>query len=255
MPYPAHTGWLKTHDMCATRFSAGRRNGFLRFGVPMHRVTSLRAMLVLAGAIILPASAFCAPATESAAPQVQHAAPLPPSASTAQPQKPAEHKKLRPEDRIAQLADQLAAAKTPEEAHALEGMLETMRAARLSPTTHLLLRRAEKDMADNKPDNAVDDMTDALALQPDSAILWRSRAQMRLVAGDLNGAVTDLGSALQRDPRDSQSWSLLATVEEHRTDGPAALKAWQKVMELNPMTDRNHKRLDALHIKAFGQPT
>lgn len=191
-------------------------------------------------------------APQPAAPLSPHdvAQPSAPSATT-----PDSHKKLRLEDQIAQLADQLAHAKTPEEAHALEGTLETLRAANLSPTTHLLLRRAEKDVANSKPDEAVDAMGDALALQPDKAILWRSRAQMRLVAGDLNNAVQDLGSALQRDPKDSQSWSLLATVEEHRNDGPAALKAWQKMLELNPMADRNHKRLDALHIKAYGQPT
>ncbi|MFT9330417.1 tetratricopeptide repeat protein [Acetobacter persici] len=165
------------------------------------------------------------------------------------------HKKLTRPQQIAALADQLAQAKTPEDAQALEDRLESLRAAGLSPTTQLLLRRAQKDSQADKPDEAVDDLSDALALQPDSAILWRTRAQTRLAAGDFNAAVTDLGEALQRDGRDAKSWGLLSTVEEQRKDGPAALKAWQKVLELNPMADKNHKRLDALHIKAFGQPT
>ncbi|GBR29128.1 hypothetical protein AA0473_1943 [Acetobacter orleanensis NRIC 0473] len=137
----------------------------------------------------------------------------------------------------------------------LEDRLEALRTAGLSPTTQLLLRRAQKDSQAEKPDDAVEDLSDALALQPESAILWRSRAQTRLAAGDFNAAVADLGEALQRDGRDAKSWALLSTVEEQRKDGPAALKAWQKVLELNPMADKNHKRLDALHIKAFGQPT
>ncbi|MFE8873132.1 hypothetical protein ACE4RV_08195 [Acetobacter persici] len=165
------------------------------------------------------------------------------------------HKKLTRPQQIAALADQLAQAKTPEDAQALEDRLEALRAAGLSPTTQLLLRRAQKDSQADKPDEAVNDLSDALALQPDSAILWRTRAQTRLAAGDFNAAVTDLGEALQRDGRDAKSWGLLSTVEEQRKDGPAALKAWQKVLELNPMADKNHKRLDALHIKAFGQPT
>ena len=98
-------------------------------------------------------------------------------------------------------------------------------------------------------------MGDALALQPDQAILWRSRAQMRLVAGNLHGAVADLGEALMRDGDDAQSWSLLTSVEERLNDGPAALKAWQKAIALNPMLDRTHKRSESLRIKAFGQPT
>ncbi|WP_415462774.1 tetratricopeptide repeat protein [Acetobacter orientalis] len=282
MPYPAHSGWLKTHDMCATRFSACRRNGFLRLKAPLRFYAQAIWGAFVLGVSVCSATALCTVA--QAAPAVRSTTPPPPIPAAAQPvpatpptgaqqQRPPNGtavpsaatgaptastrtpKPLRVEEQIAQLADQLAHAKTPEEAHRLEGMLETLRAANLTPTTHLLLRRAEKDVANNKPDNAVDAMADALALQPDKAILWRSSAQMRLVAGDLNGAVKDLGSALQRDPKDSQSWSLLATVEEHRNDGPAALKAWQKVLELNPMADKNHKRLDALHIKAFGQPT
>ncbi|MFT8834606.1 MAG: tetratricopeptide repeat protein, partial [Acetobacter sp.] len=156
---------------------------------------------------------------------------------------------------IALLVKQLAQAPTPEDAHTLQERLETLRAAHLSPTTQLLVRRAEKDLTSEKPDDAVDDMGDALALQPDQAILWRTRAQMRLVAGNLKGAVSDLGEALMRDAEDAQSWSLLASVEEHLNDGQAALKAWQKATALNPMLDRSHKRSDSLRIKAFGQPT
>lgn len=276
---PALFGWLKTHDMCATRFSALQGSGFLRSGTPRLFLLLTGAILVLGGGIAplssgmaetqphqaqhsktpshTPAQHASRPAAhtpEPVAPPGSAPAPSAPKPGTAQPD-PTAQKPAKPEDQIAQLADQLAKATTPEQAHGLEAALETLRAADISPTTQLLLRRAEKDSANSKPDEAVEDMSDAIALQSDKAILWRSRAQMRLVAGDLNGAMQDLGAALQRDPRDVQSWALLATVEEHRKDGPAALKAWQKVMALNPMADRAHKRLDALHIKAYGQPT
>lgn len=266
MPSPASSGWRLTHDMRATRFSARRRNGFLH-------LRSRFLILLMAGSCLLasagqiaaaPVSTAHPPASAGSGPSSAPAkAPTPPPAATSAPQQSSHDnkpsapsaKKLTRQDRIGLLADQLAHAKTPEEAHTLEDMLETLRSAGLSPTTQLLLRRAQKDVSAEKPDNAVDDMGDAIALQPDQAILWRSRAQMRLVAGDLAGAVQDLGAALQRDPKDAQSWNLLTTVEEHRNDGQAALKAWQKMLDLNPMADKNHKRLDALRIKAFGQPT
>ncbi|KAA8386639.1 hypothetical protein FOH24_14810 [Acetobacter tropicalis] len=266
MPSPASSGWRLTHDMRATRFSARRRNGFLhlrsRFLILLMAGSCL---LASAGQIVAaPTSTAHPPASAGPAPSSAPAkAPTPPPAATSAPQQSSHDnkpsapsaKKLTRQDRIGLLADQLAHAKTPEEAHTLEDMLETLRSAGLSPTTQLLLRRAQKDVSAEKPDNAVDDMGDAIALQPEQAILWRSRAQMRLVAGDLAGAVQDLGAALQRDPKDAQSWNLLTTVEEHRNDGQAALKAWQKMLDLNPMADKNHKRLDALRIKAFGQPT
>ncbi|GAN69633.1 tetratricopeptide repeat protein [Acetobacter orleanensis] len=197
------------------------------------------------------------PATPQPAPSATHPSDSQTPATPDAGKNPAvtPHKKLTRPQQIATLADQLTQAKTPEEAHMLEDRLEALRTAGLSPTTQLLLRRAQKDSQAEKPDDAVEDLSDALALQPESAILWRSRAQTRLAAGDFNAAVADLGEALQRDGRDAKSWALLSTVEEQRKDGPAALKAWQKVLELNPMADKNHKRLDALHIKAFGQPT
>ncbi|KXU95569.1 tetratricopeptide repeat protein [Acetobacter cerevisiae] len=199
-----------------------------------------------------PGSSATQPAApaESPAPDATSSGPSAGKAPAAAP-----HKKLTRPQQIAALADQLAQAKTPEDAQMLEARLEALRAAGLSPTTQLLLRRAQKDSQAEKPDDAVEDLSDALALQPDNAILWRSRAQMRLAAGDFNAAITDLGEALQRDGRDAKSWGLLSTVEDQRKDGPAAFKAWQKVLELNPMADKNHKHLDALHIKAFGQPT
>ncbi|KXV76717.1 tetratricopeptide repeat protein [Acetobacter cerevisiae] len=280
MQGPAFPGWLLAHDMRATRFSGFRRSGFLRSGALM--APCLLASLSVAG--LAAAQTGEPPAGQTQSPtsrHTAHTAPSPmhsgtvshaaaPSASGKTPSAPgatssgpsagkapaaAPHKKLTRPQQIAALADQLAQAKTPEDAQMLEARLEALRAVGLSPTTQLLLRRAQKDSQAEKPDDAVEDLSDALALQPDNAILWRSRAQMRLAAGDFNAAITDLGEALQRDGRDAKSWGLLSTVEDQRKDGPAAFKAWQKVLELNPMADKNHKHLDALHIKAFGQPT
>lgn len=222
----ALTGKLIMMIMHKARSLGPRRNGFLFFGLS----TALSITAVPA------AWADTAPKTQPA----PLAAPVPTTGTAKQ---------------IALLVKQLAQAPTPEDAHTLQERLETLRAAHLSPTTQLLVRRAEKDLTSEKPDDAVDDMGDALALQPDQAILWRTRAQMRLVAGNLKGAVSDLGEALMRDAEDAQSWSLLASVEEHLNDGQAALKAWQKATALNPMLDRSHKRSDSLRIKAFGQPT
>ncbi|WP_415506567.1 hypothetical protein [Acetobacter sp.] len=183
------------------------------------------------------------------------ATPAPGAGTTPAPASPPASRPSAQAALLATLADQLAHAKTVQDAHAIEDKLETLRTLHLSPTTRLLMHRAASDLAAQKPDDAVEDLGDALALQPDQAVLWRGRAQMRFVAGNLYGAISDLGQALARDPLDAQSWSLLSTVEERRNDGAAALKAWQKAMSLNPMLDPNHKRLDQLKIKAFGQPT
>ncbi|MDE7547488.1 hypothetical protein PY793_05745 [Acetobacter fabarum] len=225
----ALTGKLIMKIMHKTRSLGCRRNGFLFFGLSMALgITAVSAVWADAEPQTKPAPLTApAPATHTGTTAGQ----------------------------ISLLVKQLAQAPTPEDAHTLQDRLEALRASHLSPTTQLLVHRAEKDLTSEKPDDAVDDMGDALALQPDQAILWRTRAQMRFVAGNLKGAVADLGEALMRDAEDAQSWSLLASVEEHLNDGQAALKAWQKATTLNPMLDRSHKRFDSLRIKAFGQPT
>ncbi|MBO1324862.1 hypothetical protein K2X14_06845 [Acetobacter sp. TBRC 12305] len=268
MAEPALNGWLRMPAMYMTRFPACRGNGFL--------FVPLLAAWVGVATLHTPA---CAQDMPAATPQNAPASPLAPrgawtpygqgTATPAAPKPgpkpdpaPQSHAASAPQSRsaaqaalLAMLADQLAHAKTPQDAHTIEDKLEALRTQHLSPTTRLLMHRAESDLAAQKPDDAVEDMGDALALQPDQAVLWRGRGQMRFVAGNLYGAVTDLGQALARDPLDAQSWSLLSSVEERRNDGAAALQAWQKALGLNPMLDPTHKRLDQLKIKAFGQPT
>ncbi|MBS0985493.1 hypothetical protein JK172_04320 [Acetobacter thailandicus] len=237
------------HDIRITRFSILWRSGFLRSGSFIRSASGHLIKGLLLYTALSSTAALCASAHHKKAEQTSEALP-PPAAA------PAHAPKKSPADELqAALVVQLAHTTSADEAHLIADKLESLRSAGLSPTTLLLLRRARKDVTDQKPDDASEDMNDALALQPEKAVLWRSRAQIRLVAGDLKGAVSDLGTALQKDPDDATSWALLSTVEEQRKDGKAALKAWQKVLSLNPTADKNHKRLDALHILAYGQPT
>ncbi|ACI51200.1 Tetratricopeptide domain protein [Gluconacetobacter diazotrophicus PA1 5] len=158
-------------------------------------------------------------------------------------------------DELALLTAELARATSRGTAAALEVGLEQARLRPLSPTTRLLLRRAQGHLAAGKPVDAVEDLDDALVLQPDAAILWRDRAQARLAARDLDGAVTDLGVALQHDDHDAVAWQVLSTVEEQRGDWQAAYRAWQHVMVLDPMTEGGRAHGEKLHLRAYGQPT
>ncbi|MBB2158724.1 hypothetical protein HLH48_00770 [Gluconacetobacter sacchari] len=153
------------------------------------------------------------------------------------------------------LTGQLARAASRAAAADLEVRLERARRHGLSPTARLLERGAMAHLADGKALGAVEDLNDALVLQPDIAILWRDRAQARLAARDLTGAVADLGVALQRDGQDAVAWRLLSAVEEQRGDWQAAEKAWQRVMALDPMVEGGRANGERLHLKAFGRPT
>lgn len=153
------------------------------------------------------------------------------------------------------LTAQLARASSRAAAVDLEVRLERARRHALSPTTRLLQRGAVAHLAEGKALSAVEDLDDALVLQPDIAILWRDRAQARLAARDLTGAIADLGVALQHDGQDAVAWRLLSAIEEQRGDWQAAERAWQRVMALDPMVEGGRAKGEQLHLKAFGRPT
>ncbi|GAB6967601.1 hypothetical protein JCM25156A_16380 [Komagataeibacter kakiaceti JCM 25156] len=156
---------------------------------------------------------------------------------------------------IAELETELSHAATVNGAHDLMGRIEQLRMKDLAPTTSLLLRRAQDDLDAQRPLDAVQDMDDALLLQPDMEVLWRNRAQARLAAANPDGAVADLGVALHHDGRDLTAWKILVNVEGVRGDWQAAWKAWQHVLQLDPTTPDAAHETERLRLKAFGQPT
>ncbi|BAK84497.1 hypothetical protein GLX_20850 [Komagataeibacter medellinensis NBRC 3288] len=153
------------------------------------------------------------------------------------------------------LETELAHAATARGARDLQGRIEQQRLKELAPTTTLLVRRAQDDLDAQRPLDAVQDMDDALLLQPEVEVLWRNRAQARLVARNLDGAVADLGVALHHDGRDVMAWKILEDTEEQRGDWQAAWKAWQHVLQLDPTTPDADHETQKLRLKAFGQPT
>ncbi|MCQ8240418.1 hypothetical protein [Rhizosaccharibacter radicis] len=156
---------------------------------------------------------------------------------------------------MAPLVQALAAARTREDSDRIAARLETVRQGGLSPTATLLLRRAQREVTGDKAHDALDDADDAVALQPESPVVWRERAGIRLLAGDRGGAEDDLGQALSRDPNDAVAWSALSHVEETGGHAEAAYAAWEHAVRLQPMMPDGARRLDFLRRRMLGDPT
>ena len=140
-------------------------------------------------------------------------------------------------------------------ADALAARLEALRLSRLSPTTLLLLHRAQRELTAGALHDARDDLDDAVALQPEQAVLWRERAAVRATEDDADGAVTDLGGALARDPGDALSWAALSEIEERENQPRQAFEAWERVLRLDPMIGDGAARLKRLHTEVVGAPS
>lgn len=181
-------------------------------------------------------------------PVMAAAAPAPPPSGPPSAAPPVDHA-------LASLEALLLQAPDAARADALAGRLDALRTSRLSPTVLLLLHRAQRELASNALRDARDDLDDAVSLQPEQALLWRERAAVRATQDDADGAITDLGGALARDPGDVLSWSALSAVEERQNQPREAFEAWERVLRLDPMIEDGAGRLKHLHTQVVGAPS
>jgi lipoprotein NlpI len=92
-----------------------------------------------------------------------------------------------------------------------------------------------------------------VVLEPNLPEPWHQRAIARFRAGDSDGAVADIEQTLQREPRHFAAFGLLSHIAEQRGNWRGAYEAWQKLLELDPMTPGGDDRLKMLRQKALGQ--
>ena len=170
-------------------------------------------------------------------------------------QSPDPHPQSASDRRIEALEAQLLHAPDPDHADTVALRLAEARMQALSPTTRLMIRRAQRELTDNHAGDALSDASEAIALEPERAILWRERASIQGALGNSDEAVSDLGGALSRDPADVESWAGLSAVAEKTGRYGQAVEAWQRVMQLSPMTRDGAARLRLLKRKAAGDPT
>lgn len=154
----------------------------------------------------------------------------------------------------ASILDQLKVARSDAEAAALEALLQTTLYGQASAAVQLLLDSSLAEIHEGKPEDALHDADAAVELQPGLAEVWRRRAEARFANGDDKGAFVDLAQALSREPRLVTAWADVSRFSEARKDYKRALEAWQKLLELDPHTEKAKSHLDFLQRKANGQP-
>ncbi|MDQ2803116.1 MAG: hypothetical protein M3Y41_10675, partial [Pseudomonadota bacterium] len=121
------------------------------------------------------------------------------------------------------------------------------------PAVTLLMARGRRELRAGADKDAVQDFGDAVTLQPDLAAAWRERAEARLAAGDVAGAVEDLGEATRREPRDFLAYETLTSIAAARQDWKAAYGAWRKLLAIDPRTPGGDERLKELRRRALGE--
>src|SRR5579872_854865 len=147
----------------------------------------------------------------------------------------------------------LKSAPSEQVAAPLEGQIRQLWLNAGTPAVTLLMSRGLRELkADAAPD-AIEDFTAAITLDPNLAEAYHQRAIARYAGGDTQGAIADIGAALQHEPRDFAALETLTAISEARKDWKGAYEAWQKVLEIDPKTPGGEDRLKDLRRHALGE--
>lgn len=149
----------------------------------------------------------------------------------------------------------LHSAPTEEAAAPLEERIKEMWINQGSPAVTLLMARGLREMKADATNDAIEDFSDAITLDPNLAEAYHQRAIARFVAGDTNGAIADIQATLQHEPRSFAAFQTLTDISVARKDWKGAYDAWQKVLQIDPKTPGGEERLKDLRRRALGEET
>jgi tetratricopeptide (TPR) repeat protein len=133
-----------------------------------------------------------------------------------------------------ELFARLAAARNPEEGAGVAGAIERVWLKSGSDTADLLMERARSVLNPKEAGIAWDLLDRIIALEPQWAEAYRTRAAARFLAGDRGGAVEDLGQALALEPRHFGAMSDLGSILLASGFDKRALDALRRSLELHP---------------------
>jgi tetratricopeptide (TPR) repeat protein len=164
----------------------------------------------------------------------------------------------RPDPKATEINGLIAALhQAPDEAQAgaIENRLRQLWLQAGTPVTTMLMVSGVHALGREAPQDAVEDFNAALALEPDLADAYEQRALARFRLGDYAGAIADIEATLKRQPLDFSAIEVLSRIAEAHGDAQGALAAWQRALQISPMTPGGAARLQLLTIKAQGEPT
>jgi tetratricopeptide (TPR) repeat protein len=132
------------------------------------------------------------------------------------------------------LFSRLRQAEDPVTAAHLRAMIGEVWSHSGSPTGDLLMTRAEAALRAQNGEVAGKLLDKVVALYPDWGQAWRRRAQSAVESGNREGAILDLGKALNVEPRDFLAMRQLSELLRNDAKKPEALDLLRRAAALDP---------------------
>ncbi len=179
-------------------------------------------------------------------------APTGPDALAAQPMPstPLERAKL-----LANLYAYLATAESEQQSRSIAVAIERLWLFADSDTIGVLMDRSARAVADKKLDLATRLLDAVVDLAPDYAEGWNRRAYVHYLNGDIERMVGDLRRCLALEPNHYRALDGLAQVLRETGQKKAALKAYERLIEIHPTAAGAQEAVKELSREVDGQRT
>lgn len=166
------------------------------------------------------------------------------------PDKPSERQKL-----LENLYAYLATAGSKEEAEPIAATIQRLWLLRGTDTAFYLMERARRAIHENDTAGAALFLDQVVELAPDYAEGWLRRAYVHVLTGDKERALGDLRRCLALEPSHFQALRATGMIFLDNGQNAAALKAFEKLLEIHPQDEDTSKIVDDLRLKVEGQKT
>lgn len=124
-----------------------------------------------------------------------------------------------------------------------------------SPTINLLMQWSAKAAAEKRNAAALDFIDQAITLKPDFVGAWNQRATLHFTMGNYKKSVSDIERVLELEPRHFGAIAGLAGILTERGSKDAALKAWERYLEIFPADREAQEVVSKLSEELAGQRT
>jgi len=124
-----------------------------------------------------------------------------------------------------------------------------------SPTINLLMQWSAKAAAEKRNAAALDFIDRAIILKPDFVGAWNQRATLHFSMGNYKKSVSDIEKVLELEPRHFGAIAGLAGILTERGSKDAALKAWQRYLDVFPADREAQEIVSKLSEELAGQRT
>ncbi|TWG67431.1 tetratricopeptide repeat protein [Aminobacter sp. J44] len=122
-----------------------------------------------------------------------------------------------------------------------------------SASIDLLMLWAQEAMDSEQNDVALDLLDQVILLAPNYAEGWNRRATVHFMNGDYPKAMADIGRVLELEPRHFGALSGMATILREDDRKEAAMRAYQRLLEIYPMMREAQTELGKLADELAGQ--